>query len=359
MFKWTQLDLASRARCVLLWCAVTLCISPMVGGWLVDHCPLHIRNPEVATTVSLWKKANPRPDILLLGSSRLGYFVRTDELAALTKEKHSGNIFNASLLAGEPIAIEFLTRLLLASENGIPRLAILETSPDLLMRNNVYFEFVITRQLTETDLPKYMREILLSHTSISRLLSSRLIPFFRHRHELLKWAAETARYRSELETLQIDGSQSAGRYGNSFQGDRDRSERSTVPMAERISTGTHRFESHLRNYQIAGGTSAAFESTVAMLQARGCFIVLLEPPLPSAQRALFTTEIQRQFNAFLQRLQNVYGCEFVDYSDRLPDTLFVDNHHAGNAGSLAFTELLAREIVIPMWRNLDKEEPHQ
>src|SRR5258706_5975840 len=106
------------ARSTLLWCALVLCVSPLLGGWLVDHCPVRIRSPEVATTVSSWAKANPQPDILVLGSSRLGSFVRTANLAAMTRELVGVNpplFFNSTIPGGDPISIEFLTRQLLAS----------------------------------------------------------------------------------------------------------------------------------------------------------------------------------------------------------------------------------------------------
>jgi hypothetical protein len=95
---------------------------------------------------------------------------------------------------------------------------------------------------------------------------------------------------------------------------------------------------------------------VAMLHARGWTVVLVEPPLSSAHRALFSTAMQTQFRAFVQRLHHSYGCEFFDYSDRLPDTHFSDNHHANPEGSLKFTELLAHEVVAPEWRNLEAKK---
>jgi hypothetical protein len=76
---------------------------------------------------------------------------------------------------------------------------------------------------------------------------------------------------------------------------------------------------------------------------------LVQPPLSSVQRALFTDEIRTPFAEFVRRLQT-NGCEFADYSASLPDRFFVDNHHANNEGSFVFTELLAREVVLPAWQ---------
>jgi hypothetical protein len=93
-----------------------------------------------------------------------------------------------------------------------------------------------------------------------------------------------------------------------------------------------------------------------MLHAHGCTVVLVEPPLSSAHRAFSSTAMRIQFEAFVQRLHQSYGCEFFDYSDRLPDTHFSDNHHANAEGSLKFTELLAHEVVAPEWRNLEAKK---
>ena len=126
-----------------------------------------------------------------------------------------------------------------------------------------------------------------------------------------------------------------------------------LPPAERLRIALRRFEIHLRHYQLAGATSSAFETTIAMLRAQGCAVVLVEPPLSSAHRAFFNRAMRNQFEAFIQRLHSSYGCEFFDYSDRLSDLHFSDNHHANAEGSLQFTKLLAREVVAPAWRNLE------
>jgi hypothetical protein len=347
--------LRRQAQRTLLICLAALLISSIPGGWLIDHCPYHIRDPEAGTTIALWEKANPHPDVLILGSSRLGTFLRTSELRGLASRfcsSKAGNIFNASLPAGEPIAMQFLTRKLLGSKVPPPRLVLVEMSPDLLSRDNPYFKYVITRDLVAADLPKYIDEILLSGLATSRLLSSRLTPFFVHRTQLVNWAVETVGKKFAKEEPRRAATAPAAVEGLSFQSQRDDAEKSSVPLVDRIERGTRRFRSRLQHYDIASRTSEAFEATVALLHARGCAIVLVQPPLTSAQRALFTTEVRRPFGDFLQRLKGSYGCEFVDFSDRLPDTLFTDNQHGNNAGSIAFTELLAREVIAPAWRNL-------
>ena len=342
-------ELQRCARRSLFWCGLTLCLSPLVGGWLVDSCPVHIRDPGAAACVSLWRRAKPEPQILVLGSSRLGSFVRTRELNTLSKDLLGDDftpIFNASVICGEPITVQFITRRLLVSR-APPKLVLLETSPDLLARNNRYFVFVITQQLTAGDLPRYIPDILRSEAAVSRLISSRVTPFFRHRNHLLGWTNELVSGGRKIPSLPSKAVEA-----HSFQFVRDRGKDDPVPLAKRMQIGAARFRSYLRNYQIAGATSAALESTVAMLRAHGCMVILVAPPVSSAQRALLTGDAQTQFDTFLQRLTISYGCEVANYSNRLPDHMFVDNHHANDAGSIKFTEWLAAETLAPAWRKV-------
>ena len=345
--------LEGRARRTLLWCAAVLCLSPIPGGWLVDHCPLYIRWPNLAIAVSSWEKASPRPDVLLLGSSRLGSFIRTAELARLTKELTGSDpplCFNLTVPGVEPIALEFLTRRLLESRGAPPRLVVLETNADLLARDNVYFATVITQIMTAADIPKYFRDILLFHDGVSRLLSSRLTPFYRHRTDLLAWMAERVNTMVGQNESPIDET-SLNRW-------HDAASNSALVMSdtEELQATLRRFRDRLQHYELAGSTPSAFEKMVARLHERGCVVVLVSPPLISAHRAFFNTAIQTQFQAFVQRLRRSYGCQFFDYRDRFPDTDFADNHHGNRAGSLKFTELLAEEVVAPEWRKLERKQ---
>jgi hypothetical protein len=45
-----------------------------------------------------------------------------------------------------------------------------------------------------------------------------------------------------------------------------------------------------------------------------------------------------------------YDCRFVDCRDRLPDELFIDNHHLRPEGGQQFSALLACEALAPALR---------
>ena len=341
-------DLERRSRRTLLWCAFALCVSPLIGGYLVDHSPLHIRFPDAALILSRWEKADPSPNILVLGSSRLGSFIRTRELTATTQQligDDSAQLFNSALPVGDPITMEFMTRRLLALRADEPRLALVETDADLLGRDNVYFKFLVERQMTLADVSKYVIDIVHGH-ALSTLLASRLTPFFRHRNHLLAWAEEAVSNKLTLAKQDQSDERALDLY-------EPQKELHAAP--ERLGVGLRLFGKHLRHYQLEGGTSCSFESLIAMLHARGCDIVLVQTPLSSAQRTFFSAEMRKQFEVFIQRLQCTYGCEFVDYSDRLPDPLFYDIHHANENGRRTFTSLLATEVIVPAWQKLQAE----
>ena len=343
----------NRARSAVLWCALVVCISPIAGCWLVDHCPIRIRFPEAAATIALWKKATPQPDILLLGSSRLGSFVGTEDLSATTKGLVGNDpplFFDSTIAAGEPLTLEFLTRRLLASRSTAPRLVILETNADLLARDNLYFPGVIIRHMTAADLPKFIGDIMLNHDGRSKLLNSRLVPFFGHRSHLLIWMGKVIT-KPDASVRSVPHRPVATDWA---------ALQREVLWEQRLHIFRPKFEEHYRHYQLEGATASAFEDMVANLHARGCRIVLVETPLSSTLRALFTRNMQNEFEGFVERLRRSYGCEFLDYSDKLPDTFFSDPNHANVAGRSRFTELLAHEVVAPTWRKLQpKQENNQ
>ena len=345
-------QLAGHARASLIWCATALAVSPLFGGWLVDRCPLDIRFPEAAMAITSWAKANPPPNVLLLGSSRLGSFLQSGDLDAMTRRLVQDDppvMFISVFTGGEPITLDFMTRQLLASRAEPPRLIVLETNVDLLDRNNIYFNGVVTRFMTAAELPKFAGDILLNHDGRSRLLSSRLIPFFRHRSHLLPWI-DKATNGPKPSQHPTHGRLDASEHWAVL------ADHTADPLWEqRLNINRRHLATRFRDYQLRGATASAFEKMVARLHAHGCKIALVETPLSSTQRALITGTMQNEFAAFAQRLERSYGCELFDFSARLPDSLLLDDHHANEQGSRVFTELLTREALAPAWQQLQTE----
>jgi hypothetical protein len=84
-------------------------------------------------------------------------------------------------------------------------------------------------------------------------------------------------------------------------------------------------------------------------------VVLVAPPVSSAQRALYTPEIEAVFWEYVRQLGKTYQCRFIDYRARLGDDLFSDNHHVLPPGGKTFTRVLTREVLVPCWREVLRE----
>jgi hypothetical protein len=111
----------------------------------------------------------------------------------------------------------------------------------------------------------------------------------------------------------------------------------------------------LKNYKLGGFTAAAFEQTIATLRKEGCTVILVRTPLVSQLRAMLTPEIDGQYMAYVQHIQSLYGCGFIDLSSRIPDDQFFDAHHGSRQGRVEFTGILAREVAAPAWLKLQSD----
>lgn len=333
-----------RARRALKCCAVTLLLAALAGGWLVDQCPMRFRFPQAANLVASWKTAQPVPDVLVLGSSRLLWGVDPTRLATRTHELLAPEppaVFNGSTFGGEPITMDYVGAKLREARTDVPRIVVIELSPDTVARDNLKFMWPITRQMTAADLPRYAPDIILYRDAIPRLLSSRLTPFYRHRGELVAWWTEPF-------ARAIDASAGTQRQDAAIL---------QAPTEDAIPSdgperSYRRFKKHLRGYELQGSTSETFERMVARFRALGCKIVLVQPPLTTTHRALFGPQIGAQFEPFVRHLRESFACDFVDLGAAVPDSEFSDGDHVNERGRREFTDEFASNVIAPAWRTL-------
>lgn len=364
-----------RARRMLLWFAIALVLSVVPGSILVDRCPLAIRFPAADMMLRRWRESNPRPDVILLGSSRMGFATWPCNPVVNARQFTGDNslqVFNASMVVSGPLTIEFLTKKFL-DEGAAPRLAIIEVNADFIGRTNRLFEYVIEKHLTASDLPRVTPEICsFSSRSIGTLASSRLIPFYKHRSILLDWAGSRLAGAMNI-AWPVSPSPDTGQVAlplvaplepdslsttieNPSQGPVEINQPLIGPLAGIVQQDAKNLGSAFRGYKLQGYTSDALVHTIAMLRARGCEVVLVEMPLTSPLRALSTPEANTQFSAFIERMQSDYGCTFINLSDRIPDALFRDAHHVNGEGSRRFVQILGRDVIAPAWKRLLKKE---
>ena len=234
----------------------------------------------------------------------------------------------------------------LLDRGGAPQLILIEVSVELSGRRNYLFDLTLTRLFTARDIADHLGDIFHSNgKALSRLLSSRLLPFHRHRAQFRAWAGQAwsslAGPRAPTPPSAFEGVDWAAFARPDLAGEK---------RARRIQHALRVLRRQLADYEIAGKTPAALEHVVALCRQRGATIILFEPPLPSAHRALYSPAVRERYHAFINGLAKAYDCRFVDLSARLPDTMFADNDHVNLDGRGAATRIIAQEILAPAWR---------
>jgi hypothetical protein len=341
------------ARRTLLVALAVLLLSPILGSILVDRCPLSARDREASDTITRWHAHATAPDILILGSSRTGHSIDTFATTSLLREAvgdGNAHIFNAALPAGDPIMLKFLAERLL-DHGPAPRIVMLEVNVDTSARRNVFFDSAITQLFTARDIVEHFDDILhASRKTWSRLLSSRLIPFYRHRGQLRAWIAQSCGsffgVRNPAPPVEFEGISWAIRVQEDIAGE---------IQAGRRARNLRRLGDQLTGYEISGKTPAALERVVALCRERGASVILFEPPLQSVHRALYTPAVLERFTTFTDRLVAMDHCRLVDLSARLPDTMFADTNHVDFTGRDATSRIVAQEVLAPAWREMKQE----
>src|SRR5262249_20759264 len=124
-----------RKRGALLWGFAMFAIVQFVSGLLLDYCWPLLRFPEAARRLSIQHTGANAPDILCLGSSRFEGEIVPEEIARLLQRQlhreQPVKVFNGSVAAGEPIAMEFMFDELF-KQGARPLTVVLEVNPDTL-----------------------------------------------------------------------------------------------------------------------------------------------------------------------------------------------------------------------------------
>lgn len=336
-----------RSRRCLLAVAGALGLSPIAGTLLIDRCPMSARFPEANAIVERWHSRLPPPQIVLFGSSRTGCAVDESAIEQILKRDIGGSppVFNAAVGWGDPLTMRYLAKHLFSAGTP-PRLVILEVTPQSVARRHPFLDIVITRQFTLSDIVDTGGEVFHStNKAISRLLSSRLTPFYRHRDQLLAWAGEA------VERLQDHTFGSPRPSQDPPAAPAPGLDRPTIPLPPHVAMEAYvrRTRALLADYELAGRPPEALEKLVASCREKNVRVILLQTPLNSRIRALLGPDVMEKYRSFIERLERGYGCRFVDISERIPDSMLHDSEHANGEGRECFTRILAEEILAPLW----------
>lgn len=323
-----RLALAARGRKALAWAAALFVLACLAGWALIDLCPLRYRFPEAAFVVNHAPAGDHSPEVVLLGSSRFGLGINPAAFTAALRQ-HSGDAnlegYNAAIPAGDAISADFMLRQLLAA-GCHPRIAVIEISPETVNCFVPYLKFQILRQFSRIQTIESIPDAARSR-ALDRVMTSLFFPLFRHNLQLTGWFfTETAQWVT-------------GR---------------PIPGPERVfpnparqmgkSNETDYFK-WFKRYEVSGIQPRKFEDLLGYCRANHIQAVLVGIPVSSRHRAFYTPAVEKQYQDFVGRLKREYGCAFMDYAGRFPDTLFADHHHLNAAGNAVFSEQLAADVV--------------
>jgi hypothetical protein len=333
-----------RARAAALWAVGLFAAGQLAIGLALDYRFPLVRFPSAEQEISAAKAGPGPPAVAFFGSSRTGVGVDAGRLnrrwAAESGREPPPRAVNLAVPCGDPIAMEFVLDHALAA--GVrPVWAVVEVSPETLNYRTPWVRYHVARQFTWADLPAYADNIWWAK-SVDALTSSRLVPGFAHRREIVRQLKLAARARLPA------ASRRATWAGLDWQDVIRPPERLPDDKLLDLSRATARMTLRpwLTPYRIDGPEPAALERFLGRCRAEGIGVVLLGIPVTSAHRAEYTPEIRAAYGAYLDRVCRESGCRFVDASDWVPDRLFMDGGHVRDPdGKAAFTDRLAAEVV--------------
>jgi hypothetical protein len=344
-----------RGLRVLLWAGSIFALAQAGGGLLLDHCWPALRFPEVGRVLKQLRAREQMPEVVCMGSSRSEGGFRTPIIDHFLQQylRQPPHTFNAALNGGDPVVAEWLLDQML-KEGRHPGLLVLEVSPEFLSRRTPLLSQQVLRQMTWLDLPRYMPDALL-YTHPMRLVTSRIMPLYTHRYEIRKQLflatlTKPASNRPKTSDAMSD-SESCSDVDPV-----DLPPSVPVPRAPpHVSTApapVAYLSPSLTDFQLSHLETAALERLLRRCRDEKIEVLLLGFPLMEGCRVLHTPEIDRVFLGYIHDLTLRYGCRFVDLRDRIPDYGFGDGLHVNDVGGEYFSQVLAQEVLIPLWREL-------
>jgi hypothetical protein len=288
-----------------------------------------------------------------MGSSRFEGAIRPGVIDPLLRQytRLAPRTFNAAVGAGDPLVAERLYDRIRRTGRR-PALLVLELSPEHLAQRSLLLREQVLRQMTWADLPSYLPDTCL-YTPVMRLLSSRLVPLYFYRYQLRKKAVTLLSPGTDRCLMpRPAATEDACPPPNLNDLPPPQPPLARVPGTPTVPPPTDHLTRWLKDYRLSPLISAALERLLARCRAEGTDVLLVGAFTMKGHRELYTPEIEKTYRAYVQHLTTKYGCRFVDLRDRLPDHGFGDSLHASDAGAKHFSGVLAREVLITLWREL-------
>ncbi|MGO9529766.1 MAG: hypothetical protein ACLP2X_16655 [Syntrophobacteraceae bacterium] len=338
---------SDRSRRCLLLAGLAFLALQLGVGLILDRSLPKIRFSDAETVISAAARLSRSPDIMFMGSSRFRGGLNMGELQEFMSTSFGVDaplMFNAALPAGDPFAMDYLIRLL-ARQGITPGMVIIELSPETVKPWCPWMDIQIVRLITWQDIPDALQDFIASRR-ISHLLSSRIIPVFLYRKELLTWI-----FGSPPPYLKAASVAAADVYKGPTPEPAEESIKSRP-----VPPGIAKF---FRNYQIGGINAQHLEAMLTYLHQRNVPVILVGFPGCRYYLDCCTPEINGKFMDYIEYLRCAYGCSFVDCRNRVPNKFFKDDLHLGPAGAVLFTHMLESEVLHDAWMNFRRSQKNE
>jgi hypothetical protein len=336
--------------------AVFFVLAQLTGGLGLDYLWPLVRFPLLAKQIHRLENTSPPPTVVCLGSSRLGTSIIDTEMTQTLRQatgEAAAQVFNASVPVGDPVVSEYVLHHLL--QQGIrPRVVLLEMCPEAVNHRNYWIDIHIRRQLLWQDVPGHLVNIVRTG-NLLRLLNNRVLPLYAHRVNLCQYVLDKAHNLNSSALLgnRMNHSEVKTPAGTDLYINWKQiivaAQNPSPDLTNRTQAGLGGIQRLLRSYRPGGPSGAALERTILQCRRSGIEVILLGVPLASAHRQLYIPPIEMSYQAYVKKLCETYGCRFVDCRCALPDTLFLDHHHAEPAGGILFSRKFTAEVLAPIY----------
>jgi hypothetical protein len=356
-----------RGRHIVVWGVGAFMACHLVGSVLLDYCWQRVRFPTAAYLFDALRERGRAPDVVILGSSRIGLgFSAAEAGDALRRRFPTGRaltVFNAAVPSGDLATSDFVLAEMVR-QGQCPAVAVIELSPENVSRYNDWIGYDVRRLFRWSDLPTYLPDIV-ADGAVQRLLMQRLFPLCVHRSEIRSCALEAVgrrlgcSFEGEIPgqpklVSDQSGLDSQGLFGETFR---------SIAASTRGVNGSpdtqddiRLFRHWLARYEIGGTAAADLERLLQRCRDHQITPVLVALPLASGYRELYTPHVNEAFAAYMASVARKYACRFVDYRTLFPDRYFFDHTHLLPDGSRILTQILVRDVLIPAWQERPARE---
>jgi hypothetical protein len=355
---------ARRARRCLGWAFLLVAVAQVVVCWLLDFRWPLVRFPSLEQTVEVVKRQPKSPDIIALGSSRLGAGFREQIIEKeLRQIDPDVRVFNACIEGADPYTMDVVLQHLLAAGMR-PKLAVIEVSPETLAAKNRWLKFNMLRMMTWNNLDQFVPHIRQCGGG-REFLMTRCLPLVCHRQMILESLL--------MEVTGTDRPRMMAQGSDNTEKDWQKLMTTGVPWEEYMKRARKKdakpealtqaelpfVENWLRDYRIADGRAAqALGRVLTQCKEHNIDVILVAIPISSKQRELYSPQIEAEFQNHLQQVTAKHGCRCLDYRSRIDNKLFQDNHHLMMEGAQVFSRVLTQEVLGPKWqRTTAKTKP--